>query len=282
MLQIVSDSTCDLSPELIDRYGIHILPLCVHLGEKSFRDGVDICPDEIYRWAEQHDSTPRTAAILFSDAEELFSRLTAAGDELICFSISDQMSSTGNVMRMAAASLQKSDTIHIVDSANLSTGVGLLALEAAVMAREGRSAREILDHVEGLRPKVRTSFLVDTLRYLHRGGRCSGIAAFAGSRLRLHPKIVVRDGTMQVGKKYRGKMETALPAYVRDIEPGLRNARPERVFITHSGCGTELVEAIYSSVESLQLFREICVTRAGGVVSSHCGPGTLGVLYVEK
>ena len=192
------------------------------------------------------------------------------------------MSTTVNVMRMAAEELDAEERIHIIDTENHSTGSGLLVIESAIMAAEGKSAKEIVEKIEHLKPLVRSSFIVDTLTYLHRGGRCSGVAALAGGALKLHPKIVVENGGMKPDKKYRGKMNSAILSYVKDLEPQLKNAKVDRVFITHSGCDAELIQTIYQSLEDLNYFKEILITRAGGVISSHCGPGTLGILFIEK
>ena len=170
----------------------------------------------------------------------------------------------------------------MIDSANLSTGIGLLVVEAAIMAKKNRTASEIVSEIEKLKPNVRASFVVDTLTYLYRGGRCNAVAAMAGGVLKLHPKIVVEDGAMNASKKYRGKIASVILSYVKDMEKDLKNARQERVFITHSGCDREIVETVRTYLKNLGIFEEILETRAGGVVSSHCGPGTLGVLYISK
>lgn len=201
---------------------------------------------------------------------------------MICFSISGSMSTSGNVMRLAAEELDAAAQVTIIDSENLSTGIGLLVVEAAIMAEQGHSAAEITAAVRELIPKVRASFVVDTLVYLWRGGRCNAVAALAGSALRLHPKIVVGNGAMHATKKYRGKIDNAIMSYVKDMEADLKAARPERVFITHSGCSREVVEEVRSYLKGLTVFCEILETRAGGVISSHCGPGTLGVLFIAK
>ena len=143
-------------------------------------------------------------------------------------------------------------------------------------------AHAIVEKIEELKPKVRASFVVDTLTYLHRGGRCSSVAALAGGVLKLHPKIVVEDGKMNATKKYRGKMESVILSYATDMEEDLRNAKTDRVFITHSGCSEEIIQSVYSYLEGLNIFKEIIVTRAGSVISSHCGYGTLGVLFISK
>lgn len=150
------------------------------------------------------------------------------------------------------------------------------------MAQEGKNAQEIADSIEHLKPLVRSSFVVDTLTYLHRGGRCTGLAAMAGGVLKLHPKIVVEEGKMRPDKKYRGKMERVVMDYVKDIEEDLKNAKKDRVFITHSGCSEDIIDEVKNYLQTLNIFDEILVTRAGGVISSHCGPGTLGVLYIKR
>lgn len=282
MVKIISDSTCDLSPELVAKYDIDILPLHILLGEDEFEDGKTITPEQIFKWADEHKTTPKTSAPSLEKAIELFRPYVEEKREIVCFSISSSMSTSGNVMRLAAEELEASALITVIDSANLSTGIGHLVIEAAIMAKNGKTAAEISAAMEELKPLVRASFIVDTLIYLYRGGRCNAVAAMAGSVLKLHPKIVVENGAMDASKKYRGKLATVILSYVKDMEEALKKARPDRVFITHSGCDTEIVNAVRSYLESLGVFQEILETRAGGVVSSHCGPGTLGVLFIAK
>ena len=281
MIKIISDSTCDLSKELIEKYDITILPLHIHLDEEEYQDGVTITPDEIYTWADANNTTPKTSAASMVEVTELFEPYIKNGDEIIAFSISSTMSANNNVMRLAAEDLEAEDTIHVIDSANLSTGIGLLVIEAAIMAKEGKSADEIVTRIEELKPRVSASFVVDTLTYLHRGGRCSSVAALAGGALKLHPKIVVEDGKMAANKKYRGKMNSVILSYAKDLEEDLKMAKKDRVFITHSGCEDSIINEMRNYLESLEKFDEILVTRAGGVISSHCGPGTLGILFIK-
>ena len=281
-VKIIADSTCDLSKELLERYDISVLPLHIVLGDKEYKDGLEISPDEIYQWSNKNNAAPKTSAASISDAMEIFNTYMKTYDEIICFSISGQMSTTVNVLRMAAEELEAEDKIHIIDSENLSTGGGLLVIEAAIMAADGKNGNEIVNAIEQLKPQVRASFIVDTLTFLHRGGRCSGVAALAGGALKLHPKIVVENGAMKPDKKYRGKMSSAILTYAKELEPQLRNAKTERVFITHSGCEEETIQGVHKYLEELDLFDEILITRAGGVISSHCGPGTLGVLFIEN
>lgn len=282
MVKVISDSTCDLSKDLLEKYNVAILPLHILLGEEEYLDGSNITPEEIFAWADEHKTTPKTSAPSLDAAVELIKPYVEAGDEVVCFSISDDMSASGNVMRLAAEELEAEDRVRVINSENLSTGIGLLVLEAARMAMEGKSGARIEERILELKPLVRASFVVDTLVYLHRGGRCSGLAAMAGGALKLHPRIAVEAGKMHPGKKYRGNINKVIMAYVTDMEEELRKAKKDRVFITHSGCDAKLVEEVRSYLLSLGHFDEVLETRAGGVISSHCGPGTLGVLFIAN
>lgn len=280
-VRIFADSTCDLTEDLIQKYGITILPLCIVLDDKSYYDRIQITPDEIFAWAEANKKTPKTAAITFEYAEKMLRPCMEADEDVIFFGISEEMSTTCNVMRLAAKEHDKG-RVFVIDSQSLSTGIGLQVLRAAEMARQGKRAEDIVTEIETARSKVKASFVVDTLTYLARGGRCSGATALVANTLKLHPCINVIDGRMEVGKKYRGSMNKALLHYVREKEEELKKADDTRVFITHSGVASEIVEQIRDYLASLGHFHEILETTAGGVISSHCGPGTLGVLYYAE
>lgn len=277
-VRIVADSTCDLSDELLKKYGVVTIPLCIVLDDKSYYDKEEIMPEEIYKWADANKTTPKTAAVSFDKIREVLKDYMAAGDEILFIGISTQMSTTCNVVRLFAQQ-ENYDKIYVVDSKNLSTGIGLQVIRAAKLAAQGRSAKAIAEDLENTRDRVRASFVVDTLTYLARGGRCNAVTALLANTLKLHPKIVVTDGVMGVGKKYHGSLNTALIKYVKDMTQDLLNADKERVFITHSGCDEATINKIKEYLESFNYFDEILITRAGGVISSHCGPGTLGVLY---
>lgn len=279
-VKIIADTTCDLSEELLERYGISLFPLHIHLGDREYSDRVDITPEEIYQWSDKHKTTPKTSAMSLTEATETLRKQLAEYSEIVCFCISEQMSACAGVMRMAAKELKAENRVFVMDSQNLSTGIGLQAIEASLMAKEGMSGAQIVEKIRALRPRIRASFVVDTLTYLHRGGRCNSVAALAGSALKLHPYIGVTDGAMHAGKKYRGKIERVITEYVRDLIPELKKAEPHRVFITHSGCAKEIVDSVKQQLEELHRFKEILITQAGGVIASHCGPGTLGVLFV--
>lgn len=281
-IRIVADSTCDLSKELIDKYGIEKIPLNIVMDDTCYLDGIETNPDAIYAWADANRTTPKTAAPGIEAAIEFLRPIMEAGDEICFFGISEQMSATCQVMRLAAGELEYEDHICVMDSMNLSTGIGLQVLHAAELAAQGASLSELEETAKEYRGRVRASFVVDTLTYLHRGGRCSSVAALFGNTLKLKPRIAVTAGKMGVSKKYRGNRRKTVLDYVRDMEQDLLRAERNHIFITHSGIEEEIVDAVRDYLKSLNRFDEIHETRAGGVVSSHCGPGTLGVLFVEE
>ena len=280
-VMIIADSTCDLSAELMEKYEIKTFPLHIHMGNDEYLDGIDITPDDIYQWSDENKLTPKTSAISPAEAQKYIEEGLKEAEELICFTISEKLSSTCSVMHMAAAMMGVEDRVHIIDSMNLSTGIALQIIEAATMINKGYNASEIVEKIKAIQSKVKSSFVVDTLTYLHRGGRCNAIAAIAGNSLKLHPCIHVEEGKMDVGKFYRGKMNKVLKRYVDDMKPSLEQAKKDRVFITHSGCDREVIDDIEKEL-LLMGFHEVLITRAGSVITSHCGPGTLGVLYIER
>ena len=277
-VRIVADSTCDLTKELIEKYDISIIPLCIVMDEKSYYDGLEVTPDEIFAWADANKTTPKTAAATMDKTEEVLAPFMDAGEDIIFFGISGEMSTTCNVIRLVAED-RDYDRLWVIDSRNLSTGIGLQVIKAAEMAAAGKTAEEIVTAINLAKDRVRASFVVDTLTYLARGGRCTAVTALLANTLKLHPEIVVADGAMGVSKKYRGSLDSALMKYAADLKEELLKAEKKRVFITHSGCSEETIGKIRSFLEELGCFEEILETRAGGVVSSHCGPGTLGILF---
>ncbi|MEE0397824.1 MAG: DegV family protein [Lachnospiraceae bacterium] len=277
-VKIVADSTCDLSADLIEKYDITIIPLCIVMGENSYFDGIETTPEEIYKWADANKTTPKTAAVTIDNAASLLKPFMDEDREIVFFGISSQMSTTCNVVRLIGEEAGY-DKLHVIDSQSLSTGIGLQVLYAARLSMAGESAASIVEKVEKRRSAVSASFVIDTLTYLSRGGRCNSVTALLANTLKLKPEIVVKDGAMIVAKKYRSQLGSVLLKYVKDQEEALLAADKNCVFITHSGCSEDIVAPIKEYLESLSHFENIYVTRAGGVVSSHCGPGTLGVLY---
>lgn len=276
---ISSDSTCDLSQELIDKYQIRIQPMGVSLGDKIYRDGIDITPDDIYAHHKKTGQLPKTSAINVAENMEYFEQLTKDGSAVIHFTISSSMSSTYNNACFAAEELED---VYVVNAKNLSTGSGLLVLAAAEMVQEGIEAKEIARKVSALADCVDASFVVDNLEYLAKGGRCSAVAAFGANLLQLKPCIYVKNGAMGVGKKYRGKYEKVLLSYVADRLANPDDICLDRVFVTHAGCDPKVVESVAEAVKKALPFKEVLVTRAGCTISSHCGANTLGVLFIRK
>lgn len=277
--QITSDSTCDLSPEQLEKYNIRLLSLYVDMDGRTLRDGVDVKPDDIYAHVAAGGGLPKTAAVNMADYVRAFTELSAKNDFVIHVCISMDFSCCYQNAKLAAADF---DNVYVVDSRNLSTGHGLVVLEAERMAREGMEPEAIVAALEALTGRVEASFILDRLDYMKMGGRCSAVTLLGANLLRLRPCIEVRDGKMGVGKKYRGSFEKCLVQYITDKLCGRTDLELRRVFITHSGLPEQTVQKAVETVQSLQKFEEIDVTRAGCTVSSHCGPGTIGVLFIRK
>lgn len=276
---IASDSTCDLNTELINRYGIKILSLGVSLGGNNYTDGVDIDPDKIYEHYEKTGELPKTAAVNINEFSDFFKKQTDSGASVVCFTISSDMSSTCNNARLAA---QDYDNVYVVDTRNLSTGGGLLVIRAAELANEGKSAKEIYEICTELSKCVDASFVIDNLEFLHKGGRCSAVAAFGANLLQLKPCITVKDGKMGVSKKYRGKFAMTLKQYVADRVGDASDIDTSHIFVTHAGCDEQIYMQCVEQLKELGKFDEIHITRAGCTISSHCGRNTLGVLFIRK
>jgi len=278
-IKITSDSTCDLPQELVEKYAIGLLPLCVTVEGKTYRDGLDIQAAEMLSMTEASGGTPKTAANNIQDYLDVFTAELKEHDAVIHFTISSSMSACYQNACLAAEELEN---VYVIDSANLSTGQGHLVLDACEMAASGMAPADIVAEIESRKGKVDASFVVDTLEYLRRGGRCTALAAMGANLLRLHPCISVKDGAMGVGKKYRGNMKSCLTEYVKDrlAEPDTVDSR--RVFITDSGVSEEIRQMVEDVVLSLVPFEEVIHSQAGCTVSCHCGPGTLGILFFRK
>lgn len=280
-VRIIADSTCDLSQELVTRYGITIMPLYVSLGDVSYRDGVNITAADIFRYVDSGGGLPKTAAVTAADFLDCIDsvRKEHPDDEVILITISSEFSSCYQNAALAAESAER---VWAVDSRNLSTGFGHVVLTAAELAEEGLSAQEITEKLQEIIPLVDASFIVNRLDYLRKGGRCSAIAALGANLLKLKPCIAVRDGKMTVVKKYRGSYEKCVEQYVRDRLAEPDKAVQHRIFITHAAASAEAVQTADRTIREIAPFDAITETTAGCTVSSHCGPGTLGVLFIRK
>ena len=276
---ISSDSTADLSPELIERYNISIIPLGITLGTNLYKDGVDIDAEKIYEHHAKTGELPKTNATNVGELEDYFTELTKDGAAVVHFTISSNMSSTYNNAVMASENFSN---VYVVDSKNLSTGGGLLVLAACDMAANGLDAKTIAEKVTELVPNVEASFVIDSLEYLYKGGRCSALSVLGANLLKLKPCIEVKNGSMGVGKKYRGKYPDVLKEYINERLVNIDDIDTTRVFITHAGCDETLVKELFKIVKDKNIFGEVLVTRAGCTVSSHCGRNTLGILFIRK
>lgn len=278
---VTADSTCDLTPELKEKYNISTYPLHIILGRTSYEDGVNITPDEIYKNFKMSGVLPKTSAVNVQEYIDGFAPLVEQGYDIVHINLGSALSASYKNCCLAAKQLEH---VYPVDSCNLSGASGLLVLEAAEMAEKGMGAEEIAENIRALTSKTHGSFIVDRLDYLRAGGRCSTIAMLGANLLSLKPCIVVnnKDGSMTVGKKYRGKLEKVLLQYIDDKLSEYDNINPKRVFITHSGISDERSQLVYNYLKSKNVFGEILITHAGCTISSHCGPNTLGILFMTK
>lgn len=277
-IRITSDSTCDLN-HLVEERNIGILPLQVNLGANAFMDGVDIKPADIFAFVAETKQLPKTAAPSIGDYEEFFTKQLALGyDELIHFNISSKSSGSYNMAKQAAASF--GGKVRVVDSMALSSGQGLLVMYACDLRDAGKSAAEIEEEILEVRTRINTSFVPDSLDYLHKGGRVSGMVKVAAAAFKIHPLIMMENGQLVPGKKYKGKMNVLIKQYVEDLKERYPSYDKKRCFITHSSAEPELVEAAKAKVAELFDFEEVIETVAGSIITSHCGKGTLGVLFI--
>ena len=276
---ITADSTVDLSAELLERFQIRVIPLTITLGEESFPDGQGFTPLDMYARFRLDGTLPKTSAPGVQEFLDFFTTFVEQGFEVVHLDISAELSNTFNAARLAA---QELEGVYPVDSRMLSTGVGLLAIEAAECRDAGMGAAEIAAHIGSLTDKVSTSFVLDTLTYMWKGGRCTGVAALGANLLHLRPALEMKDGRLGVYKKYRGSMPSVYKQYITERVKD-KAIRPGHVFLTESGeIDPELVEELAELIRTLTGCRELHHTLAGCTISTHCGPACLGVLFIEE
>ena len=276
-IRITSDSTCDLN-HLVEERNIGILPLQVNLDAQPYHDGIDITPQDIFDFVERTKILPKTSAPSIGDYEEFFAEQLKEADELIHFNISAKSSGSHNMAKQAAQSFD--GKVRVIDSKALSTGQGLLVLKACDMRDEGKSSAEIEEAIDELKTRVNTSFVPDSLDYLHKGGRVSGMIKVVAGMFKIHPLIYMDDGQLVPGKKYKGRMDVLLKQYVQDLKELYPSYDKTRCFITHSSAEENVVNVAKEKVKELFEFDEVIETVAGSIITSHCGKGTLGVLFV--
>ena len=278
-VKITSDSTCDLSPELIEQLEIGILPLTVVLDDQGRLDGQEISPSDIFRHVDAGGELPTTSAVSVAEYLDAFTALRAQYDEVIHINLGSGFSACYQNACLAA---QELEGVYPVDSQNLSSGQGHVVVAAAQAAKAGKTAAEICSMLEDLIPRVEASFIIDRLDYMVKGGRCSAVTMLGANLLRLKPCIEVKNGAMGVVKKYRGSFEKCLQAYVKDRLEGRDDIVTDRIFITHPACPHSDVELTRSEIEKYQRFSAVTETHAGCTVSCHCGPRTLGILFLRS
>lgn len=279
-IRITADSTCDLGEELAAKYGVKVMPLAVTMGDGIYRDGVDITPQDIFEHVAKTGVLPKTSAPSVEEYSEFFAEELKTADAVIHFNISSRASSSYENAGHAAKGFK--GKVTVIDSLALSTGQGLLVLKACDLVKEGKTPKEIAETVNGLRARVNTSFVPDALDYLHKGGRCSLASLMGAKVLKLHPMIDMKDGQLYAKKKYMGGLERCLKNYINDLAQTYPDYDRTRCFITHSNCEKEVVDKVRAQVKELFNFDEILETKAGCVVTSHCGKNTLGVLFIYE
>ena len=278
-IKILSDSTCDLSPELLEKYDITVIPLIVMKDDQEYRDGVTITPADIFAHVAAGGSLCSTAALSVGVYQEIFEQYAKEYDGVIHVNIGSGFSSSYQNACLAAEDIAN---VRVVDSQNLSTGQGLVVLKAAELAQSCTDLDALHSELTAFTEKVEASFVLDQLKYMVKGGRCSSAAALGANLLNLKPCIEVKDGKMSVVKKYRGNYVKCLTSYASDRLANREDIDDQRIFITHTPVSDEQLEAVKDTVAQLGNFRETLVTDAGCTISCHCGPGTLGVLFVRK
>ena len=278
-IKVTSDSTCDLSPELLSQYDITLVPLSVIKDGQAFLDGVDITPEIIYRHVDMGGALCSTSAVNVDSYRAVFGQFSSQYDAVIHITIGSLFSACYQNATIAAAD---HSNVYVVDSMNLSTGQGHLVIEAAQLAAQGLSAMEICSQLNAMRSRVSASFIMDRLDYMQKGGRCSAVTLLGSKLLKIKPCIAVRDGAMGVTEKYRGKFDKCVEKYVKDLLKDRKDLRLDRVFITHTPVPDGAVDAARDAIRKYAEFQNIYETSAGCTVSCHCGPGTLGVLFITK
>lgn len=279
MIKITTDSTCDLPDALLRENDITVVPLGIAKGEKLYRDGVDIHPADIAAHVDAGGGITTTNAVNAADYYDLFSRLLKKYDAVIHINLGAKFSCCYQNAQIAAAELPE---VYVVDSANLTVGIGEMALRAVRSARAGKTPAEIVAELEDLRTRAEVSFVLERLDYMKKGGRCSAVTAIGANLLKLHPCVEVIDGKMSVTKKYRGSMERVVAEFLHDRLDGRTDIDTERVWLVDSAFGPELADAAREVLRADGRFGKILEGKTGCTIFSHCGPNTLGLVFFRK
>lgn len=276
---IAADSTCDLSPELIEKYNIEIIPLPVNLGDKPCLDGVDVSVDDVFNYFETTGELATTSAPTVEYYEDFYKKWTDEGYTVVHTSISLKFTVTHNIAQQAAA---KFPGVYPIDSHSISSGMGLLAIYGAKLRDEGLEGWQIAEQLRKEADNMHVSFVLDTLKYMRKGGRCSGVAAFGANMLNLKPCLETRDAALVVKKKYRGKLENVLMQYAEETISSEEKIDKSILIIAHSGVDHKILKAVKKRCSELIDFEEVYECKTGCSVSVHCGPNTLGLVFAVK
>lgn len=279
-IKLITDSTCDLTKEILEERNIDVIPMHIHFGQDQFADGVELTVDDMYKKVEEYGMLPKSAAISPGEFATVFKKYLDEGYQIIYLGIGYKFSGTLQSANVAKGLLE-SDDIHLIDSGNLSSGSGLLLLRASDLIKEGKDVPSIVKEIEETVPKVRSQFVIDTLEYLYKGGRLNALGAFFGKVLHLHPMIAVKDGEMYVAKKISGAMRKAVRYMVNEAIKQKDDIDPRYMMITHSKAEKNAVYVKGMLEDSMDL-DTIYETYAGCTISTHCGAGTIGILYIMK
>lgn len=278
-IKITTDSTADLTPQQLERYQIEVLPLTIHLNDKGYKDGLEISPADIFRNVDAGGELPKTSAVSVLEFQEFFQRLSPLHEAVVNVDIGSKMSAS---YQNACIAAQDFSNVYVIDSGSLSAGQGLVAVAGAEAAESGMDPKTLVDYMTAYAAKVETTFTLDRLDYLCKGGRCSAAAALGANLLRLKPCIEAKDGELTVGKKYRGSFTKALCDYARDRIIGRDDLDLRHCFVVHPDAPREAVDAVLELIPTLAPFQEVVEIRCGCTVSSHCGPATVGVMFARK
>lgn len=278
---IITDSTVDLSKDLIEKFEIKVMPLYVIFDDETFHDGVDIDNPKLFEKVEEYNKLPKTSGAAPGDFVKFFTPYIEEGYDIFYMGIGSDLSCTYR-SAMIAADMFDEGRVVVCDSKNLSSGIGLLVIKAAKYRDMGLSANEIKEKIDLITPHVKSQFVVESLDYLYKGGRCSGVAKFFGTMLRVKPLIVVRNGKLSVGKKIIGSVKKALNVMIDLFMKDLKNVDPDCVLVTGvcAKNNEDYIRSIIDNEEVHKYVKDIYYTEAGSVIASHCGKGTIGILYI--
>lgn len=275
---ITADSSSDIPAAALEKYSIPVLPFYITIGDETYRDGLDFDRTMLYKKVEETGILPQTASLAPGVFSEFFAEHKKNADALVHFSVGSKLSSSFQSAKLAASEMEN---VFVVDTKNLSSAEALAIIHGAELAEKGLDGKTIAEECAAFCDRCDASFVLDKLDYMKKGGRCSAATALGANLLGIKPSLAMHDGKLELDKKYRGKMHVVIQKYIHDRIEAV-TPDPKRIIIANSGVDAEVLEVAVDTVKSLGIFEEILLSDAGCVISSHCGPGTLGILFVKK